>query len=369
MTQQSSSDRPIQVGIVGAGGMAGYHFEGFTQAGAQVAAICDTNIEHAKQFAREHGIERTFSSLTDMLDGTPQIDAVSIITPNRFHCPLVLEALGRGKHVYCEKPPALNAEEVGRMLDASRQAGRILMFDFNNRARPESQAMKRYIAEGDVGRINSAQATWIRRNGIPGFGGWFTNKALAGGGSVIDLLHMIDLALYFMDYPEPAYVLARTFDTFMGNPAFKGPWGIPDTKGGVMDVESACHAMLTFKSGQCLMIRNSWAEMNEREVVSVVFQGTKAGGKVERLFARDGLDETSVDTCRLFTEEYGRQVNRDIIVPQDEAMGRIANASNFVQSVAGEQQPLNTPQEALILMRITDAIYESARTGGPVEVR
>ncbi len=360
--------KPVNVGIVGAGGMASYHFDGFTNAGAKVAAICDMNIAQAQKFADAHGIPKTFTTLAEMLRGAPELDAVSVITPNRFHCPLVVEALQAGKHVYCEKPPALNAQEMEKMLAASKQAGKLLMFDFNNRARPESQAMKRYIREGDVGRINSAQASWIRRNGIPGFGGWFTNKALAGGGPVIDLLHMIDLALYFMDYPEPAYVLARTFDDFMGNPAFKGPWGIQDNKDGVMDVEASCHAMLTFKSGQCLMIRNAWAEMNEREVVSVVFQGTKAGGKVERLFDRDGIDETSQDTCRLYTEEYGHQVNRDIIVPQDEAMGRVTNASNFVLSIMGREEPLNTPEQALLLMRITDAIYRSAESGAPVEV-
>ena len=219
-----------------------------------------------------------------------------------------------------------------------------------------------FVRSGRVGRINSAQATWIRRAGIPGFGGWFTTKALSGGGPVIDLLHMIDLALFFMGYPEPATLLGVTFDTFMDNKAFKGPWGIPDGANGATDVESACHAFLTFTTGQCLSIRNSWAELNEREVVSVVFQGEKAGGKVERLFGVDGLDETAVDTCTLYTCEQGRQVDLHIKTPPDETMGRVGAAANFVEAVAGTAAPLNTPREALILMRIIDAIYESAHT-------
>jgi predicted dehydrogenase len=248
------------------------------------------------------------------------------------------------------------------MYDESKRAGKLLMFGFNNRMRPESRAIATYIEQGEVGRINSAQATWIRRAGIPGFGGWFTDKELAGGGPVIDLLHMIDLALYFMGYPEPNCVLASTFHDFMGNASFKGPWGIADGTG-KMDVETACHAMVTFKSGQCLTIRNSWAEMNEREVVSTTFQGTKAGGKVERLFGIDGVDETSVDSAVLYTEEYGRQVNRTIITEKDETMGRIANAMNFVKCLMEGEKPANTPEEALILMRITDAIYKSSETG------
>jgi predicted dehydrogenase len=255
------------------------------------------------------------------------------------------------------------------MLDAALESGRLLMFDFNNRARPEAQAMMSYIRSGRAGVINSAQAVWIRRAGIPGFGGWFTNKALSGGGAIIDLPHMLDLALYFMDYPQPAYLLGTAYDDFMNNKAFKGPWGIPDSEGGITDVESSCHAMLTFKTGQCLMIRSSWAEMNEREVVSVTFQGSRAGGRVERLFGRDGLDETSQDSCLLFTEEEGRQVDRIIKVPQDESMGRIGNAANFARAIAGEAAPLNHPREALILMKVIDAIYESAATHQPAAIQ
>jgi predicted dehydrogenase len=356
----------IKIGIVGAGGMARYHYDGFTKAGAEVIAIADMNGERVREFASPRGIKKMYDTLTLMLDEESGLDAVSIVTPNKFHKPLIIEALEKGKHVFCEKPPALNAEEMNEIRAAAKKSGKKLLFDFNNRARPESQAMRSYIASGKAGRINSAQASWIRRAGIPGFGGWFTTKALSGGGPVIDLLHMIDLALYFMDYPEPAFALSSVFYDFMGNKAFKGPWGIADAENGVTDVESACHAFLTFKSGQCLTIRNSWAEMNEREVVSVAFQGQKAGGKVERVFQRDGIDETSIDTCRIFTEENGIHLNIDMITEQDETMGRTGAAANFVDTLTDRAAPLNTPEQALILMKIIDGLYESAAAGKPV---
>lgn len=357
----------IKIGITGAGGMARYHYKGFTKAGADIVAIADVNEQGARAFAEEWGIKNVYPSLTEMLKEERDLEAVSIITPNKFHKPLIIEALSAGKHVFCEKPPALNAAEMREILTVQEKSGKTLMFDFNNRARTESQAMMDYIRGGRVGSINSAQAMWIRRAGIPGFGGWFTTKAISGGGPVIDLIHMIDLALYFMGYPEPAYLLGVTYNTFMDNKAFKGPWGIPDSAQGTTDVESACHAMLTFKTGQCLFIRNSWAELNQREVVSVTFQGEKAGGTVERLFGVDGIDETSVDRCALFVEEFGHQVDLTIKTIPDETMGRVDTAANFIETLAGKAAPLNTPQEALILMRIIDAIYESARTGKPTE--
>jgi predicted dehydrogenase len=358
----------IKIGIAGAGAMASYHYDGFIRAGAEVAAIADVDINQAKRFAEGRDIGAAYGGLTEMLKARPDLDAVSVITPNKYHKPLVIEALESGRHVYCEKPPALNAGEMAEMLRASQKAGKRLMFNFNNRARPESEAMMRYIREGRVGRINSAQATWIRRTGIPGFGGWYTTKAVSGGGPVVDLPHMLDLALYFMGYPEPDHLLATNYYDFMDNKAFKGPWGIPDVEAGTVDVESSCHAMLTFKTGQVLMIRASWAEMTEREEVSVSFQGTKAGGRVERLFGIDGIDATSIDRCRLFAEEYGRQVDLEVRIEKDEAMGRIRNASNFIDSIAGTAEALNKPEEALILMKVIDAIYESASSKQPVRI-
>jgi predicted dehydrogenase len=358
----------LKIGIVGAGGMARYHIPGFRAAGAEVVALADSSADARLRASEAYAVPETYASLGEMLAARKDIGAVSIITPNKFHMPLAVEALGAGRHVFCEKPPALNAAETESMIDAARRAGKRLQFNFNNRARPETLALMEYMKAGEIGRVNSAQALWARRAGVPGYGGWFTNKSLSGGGPVIDLLHMLDLALYFMGYPEPEWVIAQTFDDFIADKAFKGPWGIPDLAGGVTDVESACHGFIRFKGGQVLSLRSSWAEMTEREIVSMSFQGTKAGGLVERVFGRDGLDDTSVDRCLLFTVEHGKQVNRNIVLPQDESMGRLGSAENFVHAIEGGEEPLNKPEEALRLMRIVDAVYASAREGKPVRL-
>jgi predicted dehydrogenase len=358
----------LKVGVIGAGWMVKYHAEGFRKAGAEIVAVADPAPGAAEKAAKEWGIANVFTSVDDMLAGVPDLDAVSIIVPNKFHAPLALQCLNAGKHVFCEKPPGLNAGEVEEMVALSKGTGKTLMFNFNNRARPESQAMKKYVDDGTTGKINSAQAKWIRRTGIPGFGGWFTTKAMAGGGATIDLLHMIDLALYFMGYPEPAHVLANTFEDHITDPGFKGPWGIPDRIGGTTDVENAVHGFVTFKTGQVLSLQVSWAEMVKREEVSVVFQGVKAGGKVERLFGRDGLDDTAIDTCELYVQENGNSVNRSIITEACEDMGRINSAANFIDAINGVAEPFNTPEQAHKLMLIIDALYESAKTGAPVAV-
>lgn len=357
----------IKVGIVGAGRMAKYHIEGFRAAGAEIVAVADLNIDVARGLTAKEDIPETYKSLTEIIERS-NVDAVSIITPNKFHKTLAIEALSAGKHVFCEKPPALDADETTEMKAACEAANKILMFDFNNRARPESYAMMKYIEDGNIGKINSAQAVWTRRTGIPGFGSWFTNKALSGGGPVIDLLHMIDLALYFMQYPEPTYVMAQTFSDFINDKNFKGPWKISDVAGGITDVETACTGFVMFKDGQVLSLRNSWAEMIKREEVSVTFQGTKAGGMVQRLFGIDGMDDTSIDKCELYVQENGKSVNKSIVVEKDETMGRVRAASNFIKSITGEETPLNNIDQAVKLMKIIDAIYKSAKTGAPVKI-
>ncbi|MFO1451657.1 MAG: Gfo/Idh/MocA family oxidoreductase [Opitutaceae bacterium] len=356
-----------KVGIIGAGGMLRYHAAGFKSAGAEIIAVADMNAEAAKKAAGREGIPQHFGSVEELLK-LPDLDAVSVIVPNKYHAPLAIQALKAGKHVFCEKPPAMNAKEALAMQAAAKAAKKTLMFNFNNRARPESYAMMDYVSQGVIGRINSAQAKWIRRTGIPGFGGWFTTKALSGGGPLIDLLHMLDLAMFFMGYPEPEYVMAQTFSDFIQDKGFKGPWGIPDVAKGVTNVENACHGMIKFKSGQVVTLQISWAEMIKREEVSVTFQGTKAGGLVQRLFGSDGLDTTAIDACELYVQENGRSVNRSIVVPPDESMGRLRSATNFIRTVEGTEAPLNTPDQAVALMKIIDATYKSAATGKPVKI-
>ena len=319
--------------------------------------------------AKKYDIKHVFENHKEMLNNCPEIDLVSVCVPNKYHSEISIDSLNAGKNVFCEKPPAMNAKEAQEMKETAEKTGKILMYDFNNRLRPESEAIMSYIKNGEIGRINSAQALWIRKCGIPGFGGWFTQKVISGGGCTIDLVHGLDLALYFMGYPEPEWVLSQVFFDFSGNPDFKGPWGFPDMKNPIMDVETASHVCIKFKTGQILFSRSSWAEMNEREEVSVTFQGAKAGASMKRLFGIDGIDETAIDSCKVFSVENGFSINKTISFIPDEKMGREKAVVNFVDTVRGEADPLTNPKQAVILMKIIDGIFKSAIEKAPVRIQ
>jgi len=90
---------------------------------------------------------------------------------------------------------------------------------------------------------------------------------------------------------------------------------------------------------------------------------------IRRLFGSDGLDDTAIDDCELYVQEHGRSVNRSIKTEPNEDMGRIRSAENFVRTIAGEESPLNTPDQALALMKIIDATYQSAQSGKPIDIQ
>jgi predicted dehydrogenase len=357
----------LKIAIIGAGAMLKYQAKGFQLAGAEMNCIADPNAQIAKQAAEAYGIPSVFESAEEMIaTASNRFDAVSILTPPAYHKHLTVLALGSGKHVFCEKPPAMNAAEVSTMIEAAKKLNRHLMFDFNNRFRPESQEIIRRVRADFFGRINSAQAIWVRRSGIPAAGSWFTNRAISGGGALIDLLHMIDLSLYFMGYPDPRYVLSQSFTDFMDDPTRRSAYGVANGND-VVDVESATHAIITFETGQILHCRCSWAEMVKEERCFVSFQGQKAGAEVSRLYRHNG-GETVTGTYEIYSQQNGESVDERPEVPFDGTMGRVAAARNFVEATLDKAEPLVDSSEAYKLMRIIDAIYLSAREKRPVKI-
>ena len=99
------------------------------------------------------------------------------------------------------------------MLAAAEKAKRHLMINFSYRFTEQSQALKKQVESGILGDVYFARTVWHRRRGMPGFGGWFGQKALSGGGPLIDLgVHRLDLALWLMGYPKPVWVMGSTYN-------------------------------------------------------------------------------------------------------------------------------------------------------------
>lgn len=343
----------VRVAVIGLG-MGRNHVKGFVaHPAADVVAIADTDEKRLKEIGDLYNIPGRYTDAAKMLR-SKKLDAVSIATPNKFHKPLALAAFKAGCHVLCEKPMAMNAREAERMLVASRRAGKLLMINFSYRFREQSMALKKEVETGALGDVYFARTVWHRRRGIPGFGGWFCSRALAGGGPLIDLgVHRLDLALWLMNYPKPVWVMGSMYCNIASVLARR--------EGKVFDVEDLAVGLIKFENGATLEIEASWAaNIAEKELMETRLLGTRGG------LIQHNIHEGYEFEAELYLESEGVLSNRKIV-----AMEKPVHTSYycFIESILGNAAPVATGEEGLIVMELLDALYKSATTGKPVQIR
>jgi len=342
----------LRVGVIGAG-MGRHHASSFQgHACCEVIALADPDEAKCNEVADTHNVPKRFATAEEMLE-KEDLDIVSIATPNKFHRPLTIAALEKGCHVLCEKPMALNAAEAEDMLNAARQAGRRLMINFSYRFMPQSQALKDEMDRGTLGDIYFARTVWLRRKGLPRFGGWFGQKELSGGGPLIDLgVHRLDLALWLMGYPKPAWVMASAYDHLARE--------LAEAEGKSFDVEDLAVGFIKFRNGATLGIEASWAgHIKEKELMHTRLMGTKGG------LVQYNLNEGYEFAAEIFTERDGVRYNITPAPPFPPCPGPM---EHFADAIINDTPHIATGEEGLVVMQLLDAIYESAEKGEPVKI-
>lgn len=353
-------DRKLNIGIIGAGGICYCaHLPSYALIKDQVnvAAICDIVESKARWNVDEYKLTAdVYTDYQDILK-RDDIDAVDICTPNDLHSVITVDALKAGKHVFCEKPDAVSVDEALSMERAAEESGKTLMVMRNNRYLASSVFLKNYIEAGNTGELYAGRCGWIRRRGIPGKGGWFTNKARSGGGPLIDLgVHMTDLAIWFMGNPEPVSVSGCTFRKFADDTSdadsVNAKFG-EAVEGGVFDVEDLAMGMIKFKYGACLQLEFSWASNIEAETNFVELRGEKSG-----FSWRDGKIE-------IYEEQQGYPVN---LKPFTEGGygGHENNIIHFADVLRNGTAPKFVPRQGVDMIKILTALYKSAQTGKEV---
>src|SRR5579862_3081338 len=197
---------------------------------AAAVAVCDTHVGRAKEATDRFKIPRSYSDYREVLDQA-DIDAVTIALPNYLHAPVAIEALKARKHVLLEKPMAMNAREASKIIDTAMKMKRTLMVAQNYRFNRATQMAKMLIQRGDLGEIYHARCFWLRRNGIPRIGSWFTQKKYAGGGAVVDVgSHMLDAGLHLLGEFDVSSVCAHHHARF-------GPRGLGEFNWGKSEID------------------------------------------------------------------------------------------------------------------------------------
>lgn len=347
--------RVVRLGIVGAGGISALHLRSANEkTGAKVVAISDINEAAVTARAAEYGIPNTYTDYKRMISEA-DIDAVVICVPNFLHHVVAIDAMRAGKHVLCEKPMAVDLAAAEQMAAVAKETGLVLSVGMVNRFRPEVQALKQRVVKGELGNLYFGKTIWLRRKGIPGWGTWFTRKALSGGGPLIDIgVHMLDLAWYLLGTPRPVTVSGVTYAAFGPERRGIGTWGTPNFNG-VFDVEDLASALIRFENGASVTLDVSWA-INAPDQQSVTIVGDKAGAMVGN------------GTLKLFAEVDNKVVEEELR-PEPGPLDRgELQIHDFVTAIREGVTPVVPVEHGLWMNRMLGAIYESAQQGAEVRL-
>src|SRR5699024_10657309 len=221
------------------------------------------------------------------------------------------------------------------------------------------QLLKKFIDEGDLGEIYYAKASNLRRLGNPG--GWFSDISKSGGGPLIDIgVHIIDLTWYLMGKPRPVSVSGNTYNklgnrSHIENLSF---YQAADYDPTLNDVEDLTNALIRFENGASLFVDVSFTLQAKQNEAAVKLYGDKGGAEIEPAFS-------------IVTEKYNTILN---VTPQVDNRGfNFGQAFNneirhFVDAIKGRAETIAPISDGVEIMRILNAIYESARLGKEISL-
>jgi predicted dehydrogenase len=233
---------PPRLGFVGLGWIGAMRLQALVKAGAaEVAALCESVPDRLAQTGDAHPQAARFADYEEMIEraGDLGLDGVVIATPNALHAPQTLAALERGLAVFCQKPLAINAREARQMVDAARDADRLLGVDYSYRFTDGARELRRRIQAGELGRIFSLDLAFHNAYGPDK--PWCFDPRLSGGGALMDLgVHLIDLAFWLLNDPPVRRVRGAVFRKgerlSLGRMTPTGQVGVEDFASGWLDL-------------------------------------------------------------------------------------------------------------------------------------
>ncbi len=363
----------LKIGFIGCGGIANQkHFPGMAgMEGVDMVAFCDLIIERAEKAAKEYGTPdaKVYTDYKELL-ADPTIDAVHVLTPNIAHCEITIAALEAGKHVLCEKPMAATEADAKKMLEARDRTGKMLTIGYQYRHFFANQVAKKVVDDGWLGDVYYAEATYLRRRGVPTWG-VFTDKSKQGGGPLIDIgTHALDLTLFLMNNYDVDYVVGTSFEKLgrLLDPEHQGQnnWrGDPDHwNNETYDVEDSAVGQIKMKNGAVINLRASWA-INMAEAAGASNQaytllcGTKGG--LDTIEGRVRLNHVVANQPTI--SWVGEKVQGYIPGFTPGPAPKSKEAEIWVKALRGEGDLFVTADQAYVVTRILDSIYQSSKTG------
>jgi predicted dehydrogenase len=287
-----------RLGFLGVGWIGRHRMQAILEAGvAEVAAIADPSPKMAAEAMRLVPEARQAATLEDLL--ALGLDGVVIATPSAMHAGQSIQALQAGAAVFCQKPLGRSAPEVRQVVQAAQAAGRLLEVDLSYRATTGMRQIRDLVRAGALGRVYAADLVFHNAYGPDK--AWFYDAAQSGGGCVMDLgVHLVDLALWTLDFPGATVVSSRLFAK--GQPLAAG----------AAQVEDYAVAMLTLETGAVVQIACSWRlPLGRDAMISAAFHGTEGGAALRNVagsfydFTAERYRGTACETLTLPPDAWG----------------------------------------------------------------
>ena len=319
----------------------------------EIKYFCDIIPEKAKAAVEKYGCGIAVVDYKEVL-ADPEIEAVSVCTPNLMHATISIDALNAGKNVLCEKPAARIYSEALQMQEAQHKAGKVLNIGVVNRFNGAVNKIKELIAAGELGEVYHVYVSFRAHRSIPGLGGAFTTKAIAGGGALIDWgVHYLDIVMYCTGDPKPMTVSSKAFSKLgvdMANYVYEGMWA-EDTKdlNGTYDVDDSVTGFVR-TSGPTITFNGAWAQNIGIGEGYIDFLGTKAGIRLTY-----GGDFT------VWTTKDGKLYSYK---PEFDTTNHFENEINsFIRCIkTGEKLPSHI-DTVIITAKMMQAMYDSSDLG------
>ncbi len=324
----------VRVGVIGTGSIAQVvHLPLLSKMeDVELAAICDIDDTKIKVLSEKFHIPRWYYLIDNMMKHE-KLDAIHICTPSVFHYPMAFLALKNGVNVFVEKPISLTYEEAKKLHDLAEEKGLTVMVGMQNRFRDDVGILKDFIDNDELGDIYYIKAGWLKQWSKSPHRGWY-EKRDSGGGVMIDMgIQLIDLGLYLTNLPDIYSV--RLYDYSL----------TPD-----LEVEEAALAVIKTKAGLTMTVEVSWKMHLDHDV------------NYTHIFGKKG--SAYLNPLRINKELHGNLVNVTPMLTEDKAVrykkSYEAEINHFIKVIKGEEENKSSSEDAMYIMKIINALSESA---------
>lgn len=322
-----------KVGFLGVGWIGRHRMEAIAATGAvEIAAIADPSPDMAAEAGKLAPEAAQVSNLDELL--AAGVDGVVIATPSALHAEQSIKALAAGAAVFCQKPLGRTAAEVEAVVDAARVADRLLAVDLSYRFTEGMRRIRETVQAGELGRVYAVDLVFHNAYGPDK--AWFYDPQFSGGGCVMDLgVHLVDLALWTLDFPAVAEVSSKLFAG--GEPLGGRPDRVEDYAVATVELEGGCAVRLA-----C-----SWRlQAGCDAIIEAAFYGTEGGAALKN------VGGSFYD----FTAERFRGTGRETLASPPDAWGGRA-AADWAERLAAGQRYDPVAERLVDAARVLDRIY------------